>query len=94
MKKIFAIAVCAAVALPFSVSVGFADPGKGPATDAVGFCKDLTDAGISKSIGECMGILRADDAPGFCKFLDAVGFLDYYGLNRGNCVSYIRHLQH
>ena len=91
MKKIINLVAAAAIAASLSMPTVSADPGKGSATDAVAFCKDLTDAGVTSSVGECMGILRSDDAPQICKNLDFAGLLEAFGFkNRGQCVSFAR----
>ena len=93
MKKVTSSLAAIAVAVSFSIAPVSADPGKGPANDTVDFCKAITDAGITSSVGECMGILRSDDAPSICKLWDFQGVLELIGFkNRGDCVSTLREL--
>lgn len=95
MKKIIAAASSLCLALSFSLAVPTAAQAAfddGNAKDAVGFCKALNAAHPEVSVGTCVGILRANEAPAVCRLLDVLGVLDIFDANRGNCVSYIRHL--
>ena len=91
MKSLKLIAAAAVAAASVAATPSFADAGKGPAKTTAEYCKFITDLGVTASVGECMGILRADDAPGLCKLIDFYGLLGAFGWsNRGQCVSALR----
>lgn len=93
MKKLACLLAASAFAMSLAATPTFADPGKGSAKTDVEFCKLVADAGITSSVGECMGIVRSDDAPQLCKAIDLSGLLDAFGFkNRGDCVSFLRTL--
>ena len=40
------------------------------------------------SHGDCVSTLRTEPAVEYCKYVDELGYLDFYGYkNRGDCVS-------
>jgi hypothetical protein len=90
MKKFLAAASSLGMVLSMSFAVPM--PAYAAPDGTVAFCKAVADFYPTVTVGDCVSISRSNEVPAFCKLLDEVGLLDFLGINRGNCVSYIRHL--